>query len=178
MYKTKVDFRSRKAMTEFLENHFRYSTMNSWNGSSSYANNVKVWNLDLTEEQRDKFFELLNSEDNGFFSCYVDTLIDGFREETGYTAGFNGRSGGYLVMYDGVYEDTGYKVYPGRSIDQDVDWPEYSLDYLKERVKLVQRFDELCDDIRNELVYYLDSHKVVEKEYKVTKTTKVFEEIV
>ena len=49
MFSVKVDMRSRKAMTEFLENHFRYSTMNSWNGSTSYANNVKYYNLDLNE---------------------------------------------------------------------------------------------------------------------------------
>ena len=56
MYYTKVDMRSRKAMVNFLENHFRYSTMNSWNNSTSYANNVKYYNLDLTNEQTDKFF--------------------------------------------------------------------------------------------------------------------------
>ena len=217
MFSVKVDMRSRKAMTEFLENHFRYSTMNSWNGSTSYAHNVKYYNLDLNEEQTDKFFDLLSSDDDEFFSCYVEPLIEGFREDTGFTAGFNGRSGGYLVMYSGVYEELGYKsrctecyqlnyktveesgnvcgkcgkptrvnlkkplvtfkTYPGRSVDADVDWSEYSLEYLRERVKLVQRFDELCDDIRNELVYYLDSHKLVEEEYTVTKTRKVFEEI-
>ena len=217
MYFKKIDMRSRKAMTEFLENHFRYSTMNSWNGSSSYANNVKYYNLNLTDEQTTKFFELLDNDDREFWDCYAEPLIEGFREDTGYTAGFNGRSGGYLVMYEGAYEDLGYKsrctscyqlnytsveesgnvcgkcgkptrvnlkkpittfrVYPGRSIDQDVDWSEYSLGYLKERVKLVQRFDELCDDIRNELVFYLDSHEIVEEEYTVTKTRKVFKEI-
>lgn len=31
----KVDTRSRQAMAEFLTNHFRYYTMNSWNGSTS-----------------------------------------------------------------------------------------------------------------------------------------------
>ena len=70
-----------------------------------------------------------------------------------------------------------YKTLHALNYDDDVDWSEYSLEYLRERVKLVQRFDELCDDIRNELVYYLDSHKLVEEEYTVTKTRKVFEEI-
>lgn len=217
MYFKKVDLRSRKAMTDFLENHFRYSTMNSWNGSESYANNVKSYNLNLTREQTDKFYELLDSEDSSFWDFNVKCLIDEFLEETGYTAGFNGRSGGYLVMYDGEWVTLGYKsrctscyqlnyktveessnvcgrcskptrvnlskpitafkVYAGRSVDSDVDWAEYSLGYLRDRVKLVQRFDKLCDDIRNELVYYLDSHKVVEEEYTVTKTRNVFKEI-
>ena len=35
-----VDFRSRHEMTQFLSSHFRYPTMNSWNGCTSYACNV------------------------------------------------------------------------------------------------------------------------------------------
>ena len=216
MYKTKVDLRSRKAMIEFLTNHFRYYTMNSWNGRSSYANNVKYYNLDLNKEQQDKFFEMLSMEDNEFFECYMEPLIEGFREDTGYTVGVNGRSGGYLVVYDFEWETLDYKsrctscyqlsyaeakegdckcgkcgkdtrvnlAKPLRrmrtlmgGIDQDEDFEDWSLYAVRERVKMVQRFDELCDDIRNELVYYLDSHKVVEEEYTVTKTHKVFEEI-
>ena len=217
MYYTKVDMRSRKAMVSFLENHFRYSTMNSWNNSTSYANNVKYYHLDLTKEQTDKFFELLNLEYNDFYDFYVDDLIEEFRRETGYTAGFNGRSGGYIVMYDGYYEELGYKsrctecyqlnyktveesgcvcgkcgkptrvnltkpittfkTYVGRSIDQDEDFEDWDLQSIRERVKLVQRFDKLCDDIRNELVYYLDTHKFVEEEYTVTKTHKVAREV-
>ena len=41
----KVDLRSRKDMVDFLENHFRYFTMNSWNRSTSFANNMKLYNL-------------------------------------------------------------------------------------------------------------------------------------
>ena len=44
-YYKDIDLRSRKAMTTFLENHFRYPTMNSWNNSTSYANNMKVYKL-------------------------------------------------------------------------------------------------------------------------------------
>lgn len=217
MYKTKVDLRSRKAMVEFLTNHFRYCTMNSWNGNSSYANNVKYYNLDLTNEQASKFFEMLNMEDSEFYECYMEPLIEGFREETGYTVGVNGRSGGYLVVYKFEWETLDYKsrctschqlsyadakegdckcgkcgkdtrvnlTRPLRrmrtlmgGIDQDEDFEDWSLDSIRERVKMVQRFDELCDDIRNELVYYLDSHNVVEEEYSVTKTRKVFKEII
>jgi len=41
MFFKPVDLRSQKAMVEFLSNHFRYNTMNSWNNSTSYANNIK-----------------------------------------------------------------------------------------------------------------------------------------
>lgn len=177
MYSWKIDMRSRNAMTEFLEKHFRYYTMNSWNGSTSYANCVKYHKLNLSKEQQDKFFEMLDMEYNDFYEIYVPDLIADFKHETGYDAGFNGRSGGYLVMYDTDLKDGKLVTYPGRSIDQNEDFSEWDLNSLKKRVRLVQRFDELCDDIRNELVYYLDSHKVVEEEYTVTKTHKVFEEI-
>jgi hypothetical protein len=39
-FQTKVDHRSRSAMVEFLKGHYRYDTMNSWNRSTAYANNI------------------------------------------------------------------------------------------------------------------------------------------
>ena len=53
-----VDLRSRKSMIRFLTTHFRYDTMNSWNQSTSYANNVKVYNLGLTKEQEEKLYDI------------------------------------------------------------------------------------------------------------------------
>jgi len=45
-----VDKRSRKKMTKFLINHFRYHTANSWNGTRSYAHNMKIHKLNLDTE--------------------------------------------------------------------------------------------------------------------------------
>ncbi len=42
---------SRDEMVVYLWKHFRYFTMNSWNRSKSYARNVKIYNLGLTEDQ-------------------------------------------------------------------------------------------------------------------------------
>ena len=44
---TPVDLRSRAAMTAYLDGHFRYPTMNSWNQATSYACNLKVDHLGL-----------------------------------------------------------------------------------------------------------------------------------
>lgn len=41
MYEKAVNTDNRNEMIRFLTGHFRYFTMNSWNGCSSYANNVK-----------------------------------------------------------------------------------------------------------------------------------------
>jgi len=41
----KVDIRKPKDMIDYLKNHFRYNTMNSWNRSTSYANNLKIYKV-------------------------------------------------------------------------------------------------------------------------------------
>ena len=57
---SKVNTRTREAMVSFLRGHGRYWTMNSWNRSTSYANCVKVHRLDLTPEQLEKAWEMLD----------------------------------------------------------------------------------------------------------------------
>lgn len=213
MYYQKVKKSSRKEMVSFLENHFRYYTMNSWNGCSSYAHNVKINNLLLTSEQEDKFFELIGegllSE---FWNDVEELFIEEFRNETWCTVGTNGRSGGYLVLYDCEKEQLDYKSrcrYCGQlnyktveesgncrcgncgkdervnlqnqlyrwktlvhSIDKDEDFndkEEWPMDKLKERVELVQKFDKLCDDIRDYLIEFLDSHEIEDEEYIATR---------
>jgi hypothetical protein len=106
-YEKKVDLRSKQAMIEFLSGHPRYHTMNSWNRTTSYANCIKMYRLGLTHEQSDRAWDILDSD-------YWDEIrypIDDFTEETGgcYTIGNNGRSGGYLVLYQGEFYDPGYK---------------------------------------------------------------------
>lgn len=105
-----VDLRSRKAMENFLENHFRYNTMNSWNCSTSYANNVKVYNLGLTREQEQKLYSMMEVEE--FYDQIHDDLML-FALEHGYLwqVGFNGRSSGYLVLYQGFTKPSGYKSF-------------------------------------------------------------------
>jgi len=107
MFEQKIDMRSKKEMVNFLENHFRYDTMNSWNQSQSYAHNVKIYNV-IPRELQDIAFELLEVE-NAFEE--ISMIIDEFGENHNYNyqVGFNGRSGGYLVLYKGKLEDTGYK---------------------------------------------------------------------
>lgn len=181
MYYQKVNKASRKEMVDFLENHFRYDTMNSWNCSTSYANNVKFWNLDIPKELEDKFWQLQDMEYNEFYMYDIPDMIRNFRNEYGYYVGFNGRNSGYLVMYEIEYAGNGkHNVYPGKSIDQYADFNdkyEWSLNRLKERVELVQAFDKLCDDIRDELIYYLETHEFVDEEYTEVKTRKVAKEI-
>jgi len=209
----KVDTRNREAMIAFLEGHFRYHTMNSWNRATSYANCVKIHRLNLTREQMDKAWAMRDMEE-------VFDAIHGIIQEWSvehdwrWQVGFNGRSGGYLVLYQGSLDYQNAKTaqcnvcgkltwhkedvsctmqgcpgmlkvleksrpqivtYPGRGLDQSEEFGEWSMDQLRERVKLVQEFDKLCDDVVAEFVRYCKEYVVVEKDIMVPKTLKVLE---
>jgi len=70
-----VNRRSRKAMTEFLKEHFRYNTMNSWNRASSYANNMKIHCLGLDNETQTQLYKLIQCD--GFYDS-INNLISDF----------------------------------------------------------------------------------------------------
>ena len=106
----KVDMRSRKAMTDFLSRHFRYWTGNSWNRSSSYAQDLKIYNIGLTKEQEDRLFEILDVP--GVYDPVSDLCEDFGRDHNWlWQAAFNGRSGGYLVLYQGGTKPTEYRSF-------------------------------------------------------------------
>ena len=215
-FSKKVNLENKSEMINFLKNHFRYWTMNPWNRSTSYAHNVKLYNLGLTREQEDKAYEMMETEE---FYDDINWLIRDFEEEHDYKwqAGFNGRSGGYLVLYSGGKEDSGYKsrcskcgqlnyktveetgncrcgkcgedarhnlkspIYrtyskPGKSIDQDEDFEDWPMSDLEERVKLVQEFDQLCDNILATVVDMVDNYHVEEEEILVPQTRKTIKE--
>jgi hypothetical protein len=76
-----------------------YNTMNSWNNATAPAYNLKIYNV-IDKDLQDKVFELMEAEN---FYDEINCLINDFDEENSYEwqAGFNGRSGGYLVLYKG-----------------------------------------------------------------------------
>jgi len=96
-------------MIEFLRNHFRYYTANSWNGSTSYANNVKIHNV-IPREYIDIVYELMDADD---FYYPLNDLISAFdiNHDYKWQIGFNGRSGGYLVLYNGGWRYSGHTTY-------------------------------------------------------------------
>lgn len=100
---------TRKQMVEFLTGHFRYSTMNSWNGSSSYAARVKLRHF-VPSELMDAAYSMLEMRE--VFCAIEDRISEWTHEHDGeWTAGFNGRSGGYLVLYRSEYKPTEHKSY-------------------------------------------------------------------
>ncbi|RPH88509.1 MAG: hypothetical protein EHM66_00440 [Deltaproteobacteria bacterium] len=94
----------------------RYYTLNSWNQSTAPAYNLKIHKV-INSNLQDKVFELMDCEN---FYDEINELITHFNiiNNFEWQAGFNGRSGGYLVLYRGGKHEDG-RVYsqPGRSIE-------------------------------------------------------------
>jgi hypothetical protein len=67
--------------------------------------------------------------------------------------------------------------YPGRSIDQNEDFSEWSIDSLKERVELVQDFDMLCDDIVASFINLCENYNIEEETILVPKKVKKLVEV-
>ncbi len=106
-YATKVDRRSKRAMASFLAGHFRYDTAGGWNRLTSYANNVKVDRF-VPNDLLHRAYPLLDVEEA--FDGIRDLIHDWNSESNHrWQAGFNGRSGGYLVLYQGGTKPSGYK---------------------------------------------------------------------
>ena len=147
-----IDITNDKQMFEFINNHFRYYTANSWNRGRSIAHNVKIYNLGLSG---DHWTALTFLQDDDYF--VVNMMIEDWEtEHRGYKVGFNGRSGGYLVLYNA----TGGSAIPD-TLDYD-NYEDYKADMrdyygsvkanrneLRDFVKVVQDFDRLCDQIRD-----------------------------
>lgn len=218
MYYKEVDKRYRETTVKFLKNHFRYNTMNSWNRSTSYANNIKLHNIDKPDDiDSDIWWEMLSITE---WHIKLSDLLENFgrNHEWQWQAGINGRSGGYVVLYRGGVKPSGYKSYcthcsqmnyqavpegevgicgkcdararvnfkqthtqfftwPGKDIDMDEDFEDWTLSQLRERVELVQDFDKLCDEIMAEFLDICRNYRITEEEILVPKTIKVLEPI-
>ena len=146
---------------DYIKNHFRYNTMNSWNNSTSFANNVKIHNLGFTKEQQENYNKIFFDENfskTDAQSLYdnIDVLIYKFQEEYtfNFSIGFNGRSGGYLVLYKSQKVSKRIQSFPGRSIGEEFQNYETYEEFYEEEgpidsyFELVYDFDLMCDIIR------------------------------
>jgi hypothetical protein len=57
-------------------------------------------------------------------------------------------------------------------LDQDLEFDDWSMSALRERVELVREFDRACDDIRNDFIDILDNFAVVEETVMVPTTVR------
>jgi len=100
---------TKKQMIGFLSHHFRYDTAGGWNRSTSYAVNLKIHKV-IPREFQNRAYELIGQA--GIYKA-IDELINDFNvaHDWQYQAGFNGRSGGYLVLYQGGKRASEHKSY-------------------------------------------------------------------
>lgn len=162
-YKTGVDICNTKDMFEFIRSHYRYYTLNSWNGLTSIANNVKLYNLNLGPYYNNAYELVFSYTDyTGFQALASELISDWEAEHPGYSVCFNGRSQGYLVLYN---KNNNRTVIPEQlECDSYEEFKEVCKEWygsvkgakedLRFYTKLVQDFDKLCDEIRSLLLEY------------------------
>ena len=166
------DVRTREQQIAYLRGHRRYWTMNSWNLANSYAHCIKISHLDgLSAADRDKCYQGLECA-HAFFNFNDEIHIFGI-ENKGWCMGTNGRSGGYLVLYR---REDGH-VYPGRGLDMDENFDDWSDESIATRVEEVRRFDEACESAVAAYVDFCRQHKFVEKTRMVPETYVGAEEV-
>ena len=218
MFYKQVNLKKRGEMIAFLKKHFRYDLMNSWNRTTSYANNIKLYNIDKPDDiDNDIWHEML------WITQWQEKLGDlledfGRAHNWRWQAGINGRSGGYVVFYQGGIKPSGYQSYcthcgqrnykevpqghkgicgrceartrvnftkphmqvytwPGKSVDMGEGFHNWGMEELRQRVKLVQEFDQLCDSIVNEYIDTVRNYRITEEEIFIPKTIKTLEPI-
>ena len=213
MFTQIVNPRSRTSMIDYLSQHFRYPT-GFYANRTSYAHNVKIHQLALPATLEDKAYDLIAMDEvRDRFSDIINDFTG--NHEHCWTAGFNGHTGGYLVLYAcSRNPDPHLSFCPhcgqqnftkaeesnarcgrcGRSsrinysaprynlrlnisgVDQDAEFSEWSLSDLRDRVALIQDFDQLADDLRTEFLYLLDTYCVVTQEILVPQTVTLLQE--
>ena len=154
----------------FLNKHFMYATMNSWNGLYSIARNVKIHNLNV----KDSAYDMLEIQE---YQWSIEDIIENFNNENPqYKIYFNGRSGGYMVLYNkdnnscAILEDI-------QDYDNFKDFKEYYKEdteyYIERDYKIVKAFNKTVSDCIETLEYYCDNYTIEETEEEIVKIIKV-----
>jgi hypothetical protein len=111
MFYQEINVNKRGAMIAFLKHHARYNTLHAWNQSTSYANCIKLHKLvkpdDVAEEIWWELFTLPQWHE------VLRDLLESFgtKHHWQWQAGINGRSGGYVLLYQGGIKPSGYQSY-------------------------------------------------------------------
>ena len=171
-----VDLKNDEAVFEYLKKHPRYFLMNSWNRLKTFAQNIKIYNLDVDREVSDKLYELLDVDSPDVEFILKDN-IEFFNEENpGYTIYTDGRSGGYLILASsqndrGKLSDMTDTVNNYDTLDDLKE--DYDFEEFRTLAETIMNFDRACDNIIQAVVSLAENCEIVEEEYMVLKTRKV-----
>ncbi len=106
--------RTLAAMRAYLRDHPRYRTMNSWNLSKSYSRCIKLDEITFPDKTTESTaYDMIGADTGWWYDSGIKGEIREFarRWNYAYQLGTNGRSGGYLVIYQGGRKPTGHKSY-------------------------------------------------------------------
>lgn len=171
-----VDLKNDEAVFEYLKKHPRYFLMNSWNRLKTFAQNIKIYNLDVDREVSDKLFDFLDVDSPDVKFIFEDN-IEFFNEENpGYTIYTNGRSGGYLILASsqndrGKLSNMTDAVNNYDTLDDLKE--DYDFEEFRTLAETIMNFDRACDNIIQAVISLAENCEIVEEEYMVLKTRKV-----
>ena len=160
-YTAGVDVCNTKSMWNFLKSHYTYYTLNSWNRQKSIAHNVKLYNLKLDGDWTVAMRYLFDEGDAGCLQLNIEEEIRAFEDKYPYyEVASNGRSGGYLVIYEKQGHGSilpecvsDYDTYEDFKEDVKSGWNNWNVsDFnkeLRDAVEIVREFDRLCDRLRD-----------------------------
>lgn len=166
MYFKEINLDNDKEVLDFLKNHKKYSLMNTWNMLYGYSNNIKIYNLDVTDEEKEKLYDLLDLDETSFdIQMQFDMLNEEFNAKyPGYYVIVNGRSNGYLVLSSDTV----------RNYQNEVVHPEDLSKYeRRELAEIVTDFDKFCDDYIAGILAIINDSEIVEEEVTYTKKIRV-----
>lgn len=171
-----VDLKNDEAVFEYLKEHPRYFLMNSWNRLKTFAQNIKIYNLDIDREVSDKLFDLLDVDSPDVKFIFEDNIGVFNEENPGYTIYTNGRSGGYLILASsqndrGKLSDMADAVNNYDTLDDLKE--DYDFEEFRTLAETVINFDRACDNIIQAVVSLAENCEIIEEEYTVLKTRKV-----
>lgn len=146
---------TRNEMIERLLNAEKYPLGGGSYSPKSLTRNVKIYNLNLTEEQEEKAYSLLSCDvdlTNYLINKYSDMLLD--KTNRRYELDVRGRSGGHIVMIEVEFNDNGSKTYKNNGflngyIDEEdfEDWEDYE---VEEAYNTMLTFNEVVDRLIDE----------------------------
>ena len=153
---------TRNEMIERLLNAEKYPLCGGSYSPKSLTRNVKIYNLNLTEEQEEKAYSLLSCDvdlTNYLMNKYSDMLLD--KTNRRYELDVRGRSGGHIVMVGVEFNDNGSKTYKGNGflngfIDEEdfEDWEDYEVEEAYNTMLVFNDVvDKLIDEFKEMLNY-------------------------
>jgi len=173
-------------MIKYISSFEIYPTMNSWNRKYGYSFNVKIYNLPLKDEEKNKLYEIIGDENlSECFYTDIYDLIEVWRyaniklfgvhrdenikniEYPNFTAFLNGRSSGHLVLgkWNGYnYCGSGWCFTEEELKDMSKEDVRYIYKVLREFEKLYKSIIKLCR--------YYANRKIEEKTIEEVKTIK------